>query len=296
MEGYLRLRISPMIRRLITRLLAIIPTVLVLLITGESEVDQLLIFSQVLLSMQLAFAVIPLIHFVSDKRKMGSFAIGTKTKVGAWIVATLIVVLNMKLFLESAGGWMAHTENVWVKAVIALFIAGVFVLLAITLIYPLVQQHRAANISVHENIMGMHEIEAKPFRKIALALDYSNKDQQVIRYAMQLGGRVAEYVLIHIVESVSARVMGPEARDYETRKDKDHLEEYVQMLAEKGYKSEGVLGFKNRAQEIARIIHEEQCDLLIIGSHGHKAAKDIIFGETINTVRHMIDIPVFIAK
>ena len=75
MEGYLRLRINPWIRRLITRLLAIVPAVLVIAIYGEKEVDSLLVFSQVVLSMQLGFAIIPLIHFVSDKKTMGSFAI-----------------------------------------------------------------------------------------------------------------------------------------------------------------------------------------------------------------------------
>ncbi|MCB0697646.1 MAG: Nramp family divalent metal transporter, partial [Chitinophagaceae bacterium] len=75
MEGYLRLRISPWMRRILTRMLAIIPAVIVILYTGEQKVDEMLIFSQVLLSMQLAFAVIPLIHFVSDKKRMGVFAI-----------------------------------------------------------------------------------------------------------------------------------------------------------------------------------------------------------------------------
>ncbi len=75
MEGYLRLRINPMMRRLITRLLAIIPAIIVIAIFGEERVDSLLIFSQVILSLQLGFAVIPLIHFVSDKKTMGDFVI-----------------------------------------------------------------------------------------------------------------------------------------------------------------------------------------------------------------------------
>lgn len=80
MEGYLRLRINPLLRRLITRLLAIVPAVIVIGISGENQVDQLLIFSQVILSLQLGFAVIPLIHFVSDKKKMGIFQIKKLTR------------------------------------------------------------------------------------------------------------------------------------------------------------------------------------------------------------------------
>jgi manganese transport protein len=142
----------------------------------------------------------------------------------------------------------------------------------------------------------LEDTDTKPFRRIALALDFEKNDQKTIKYAMQLGNKNSSFILIHIVESVSARVMGDEARDYETRKDSDRLEEYVTLLKEKGYHAHGILGFKKRAEEIARIIKENDCDLLIIGSHGHKAAKDLIFGETINTVRHLIDIPVFIAK
>ncbi|MCK7557033.1 divalent metal cation transporter [Chitinophaga sedimenti] len=77
MEGYLRLRINPWLRRLLTRLLAIVPALVVIIIYGESKIGELLVFSQVLLSLQLGFAVIPLIHFVSDKKTMGTFAIGT---------------------------------------------------------------------------------------------------------------------------------------------------------------------------------------------------------------------------
>ena len=87
MEGYLNLRINPWIRRLITRLLAITPAVLVILIFGEQKVDSLLILSQVVLSLQLGFAIIPLIHFVSDKKTMGDFAIKWHTKLLAWLIS-----------------------------------------------------------------------------------------------------------------------------------------------------------------------------------------------------------------
>ena len=135
-----------------------------------------------------------------------------------------------------------------------------------------------------------------PFTTIALALDYSANDQNIIRYALQLGSTDTKFILIHVVESVSARMMGADAHDYETRKDQDHLDEYVALLASKGYPAVGQLGFKDRTDEIARIIKENNCDLLVIGSHGHNTAKDWLFGETINSVRHMITIPVFIAR
>jgi len=77
MEGYLQIRLNPWLRRLLTRLIAIGPAVFIIGVYGEGKVDDLLVFSQVLLSVQLGFAVIPLIHFVSDKEKMGEFVIAT---------------------------------------------------------------------------------------------------------------------------------------------------------------------------------------------------------------------------
>ena len=137
MEGYLHIRLNPVIRRLITRLLAIVPAVIVILIAGEKMVDELLVFSQVLLSMQLAFAVIPLIHFVSDRAKMGTFTINIYTKIIAWLVAAVILFLNIKLFLESVLKWMEATNSLWLKGLIGIFVLLIGIVLLITLLYPL---------------------------------------------------------------------------------------------------------------------------------------------------------------
>lgn len=298
MEGYLRLRINPLVRRLITRLLAIVPATLVIWLMGESKVDAMLVFSQVLLSMQLAFAVIPLIHFVSDKKRMGIFAIKPIVKLAAWIVALVIVALNLKLVYETALDWIAATDNIVLKGLVIAGELGIVVLLIITVVHPFILRHREALINVHDhvNTSTLQTTISKPFSNIALALDYSDKDKKVIQYALQLGNADTQYTLIHIVESAQARMMEDQAKDYETIKDKEQLQEYVKFFAERNHKAEGLLGFKNRNKEIARIVTEQQCDLLILGSHGHKTVKDVIFGETINTVRHMVEIPVFIAK
>jgi len=101
MEGFLHLRLKPWLRRLITRLIAIIPAFIVTEVSGEKGVASLLVLSQVILSMQLSFAVIPLIVFTNDKRKMGRFANRTFTKVVAWIVASIILVLNLYLLWDT---------------------------------------------------------------------------------------------------------------------------------------------------------------------------------------------------
>jgi manganese transport protein len=97
MEGFLDIRLKPWIRRLITRAIAIVPAVLVIGIAGESKVTALLILSQVILSFQLPFAVIPLIQFTSDRKKMGEFANSRVTSAIAWIVAAVILVFNAEL-------------------------------------------------------------------------------------------------------------------------------------------------------------------------------------------------------
>src|SRR5437762_8300803 len=120
MEGYLRIRINPWIRRLMTRLIAIIPAVIVILINGEKNIDSLLILSQVVLSLQLSFAIIPLIHFVSDKTTMGAFAIKPLTKIAAWLITSVLVYLNLRMVVQQGAGYFATSENIFWKATIVL--------------------------------------------------------------------------------------------------------------------------------------------------------------------------------
>jgi len=104
MEGFLRLRLPPLLRRLLTRGIAIIPVIAVTALYGEAGTGKLLVLSQVVLSMQLPFAVIPLVQFVSDRRKMGKFAISRPLAILSWIVAAVILALNFKLLYDTAFG------------------------------------------------------------------------------------------------------------------------------------------------------------------------------------------------
>jgi len=106
MEGFLQFRLKPWVRRLTTRLLAIIPALIAIIFYGEKSTGSLLIFSQVILSLQLSFAVIPLIMFTSNKRLMGEFVNPTWLKLLAGVVATIIVGLNAWLLLRTFLGWL----------------------------------------------------------------------------------------------------------------------------------------------------------------------------------------------
>ena len=107
MEGFLNIRIRPWLRRLITRLIAIVPAVIVAIIGGESGTAKLLILSQVILSLQLSFAVFPLVMFTSNKLKMGEFVNPTWMKVLAYLVAAVIATLNVWLLFQTVRGWLA---------------------------------------------------------------------------------------------------------------------------------------------------------------------------------------------
>ena len=99
MEGFIHLRVKPWVRRIITRLLAVIPVFIVTIIAGENGTTDLLIFSQVILSMQLPFALVPLVLFTSDKHKMGSFVNSTWVKIVAWTATVVIICLNIYLVI-----------------------------------------------------------------------------------------------------------------------------------------------------------------------------------------------------
>ena len=107
MEGFLDIRIRPWLRRLITRLIAIVPAVIVAIVGGTSGTAKLLILSQVILSLQLSFAVFPLVMFTSDKLKMGEFVNPAWMKVLAYVVAIVIAVLNVWLLFSTVRGWLS---------------------------------------------------------------------------------------------------------------------------------------------------------------------------------------------
>jgi manganese transport protein len=311
MEGYLQLRISPMLRRLLTRLLAIVPAVIVILLMGESAVDDLLVLSQVILSVQLGFAVIPLIHFVSDKATMGIFTVRPFIRFLAWMVAALLLYLNMKLVIEQTGPFIAAPGHWGWKVLILVASAGAIGLLAYISLHPLITRygrkaalfsqpppdlsiHPQPDLPIHPQPVALQDWTPPAFRHIAIALDFSANDEKLLAYAVSQGGTAGHYLLIHVVESASARMLGNESDDLETRKDQERLDRYGEALGKKGFQYHTILGFRHRSREIARIVKEQEADMLIIGSHGHRGLKDFIYGETVNAVRHELKIPVLV--
>jgi manganese transport protein len=297
MEGYLRLRVNPWLRRLLTRLLAIVPALLTILIAGDDKVGELLVFSQVLLSLQLGFAIIPLIHFVSDKNTMGPYAVKPLTKVASWLITGILVYLNLRMVFSGAFDYISHDGNGWIDALIILAGIGFIVLLVVTTVYPLLNRYRqTASVRIHASQLSLGSMEKPQYRRIAMALDFSKYDEKVITNAVAYGNEQTEYILIHVVESASAKYFGKESDDFETRKDQEQLDTYLALLRERHIQAKGILGFRHPAKEIARIVKAEDVDFLVLGGHGHAGIKDWIFGETANQVRHQVKIPVLVVQ
>ena len=294
MEGYLRFRMNPLLRRLITRLLAIVPAALVILINGEGNVDSLLIFSQVVLSMQLGFAVIPLIHFVSDKKTMGKFAIKPVIKIAAWIITIVLVYLNSKLLVEEAITFFATSGNIVWKGLIILGGIGFMILLVYTTLYPLFSRKAFCEITPHDKPEPLQIKFYASFNKIAITVDFKQLDQKVINYAITQGGKDCTYTLIHVVESVASASHLQDSTDEETVKDREFLDEYVKQLQQQGYHAEAKLGFGKTADSIGEIVNKSGAELIVMGAHGHKGLKDLLYGATINQVRHLVKIPVLV--
>ena len=299
MEGYLNLRIQPWVRRIITRLIAIVPAVLVIWIYGEGITGKLLIFSQVILSLQLGFAIIPLIHFVSDKTKMKGFHIGKWTRIASWLIATTIVCLNAKLVYDEITGWMEASENpTWIWLTIVPMAFGFLFLLLFIVFKPFfakskleIQNHSPHNLALKFSKTGNYSK-----KNIAISVDFSRSDEAAINNAFELGGSDAKYTLIHVVETVGAMMYGDDIKDHETTIDEKLLEEYKMMLSEQGFKVETKLGFGTPDKVIPKIVNAGGFDILVMGTHGHTGFKDLIFGTTVDKLRHKISIPLFIVK
>jgi len=296
MEGYLNLRIQPWLRRIITRLIAIIPAFLVIWISGEGQTGSLLVLSQVILCLQLGFAIIPLIHFVSDKTKMGQFVIKPWLKFAAWVSALLIIGLNAKLVYDFESDWIREATH---PAILWCTLFPVTMAIALLLIYigfyPLIRKVKQnKHAELHEGHQALQVNMWRSYRKIAITVDFSSMDSEAISTALAQGKQEAEYLLIHVVETAGALLFNNETSDHETTHDRMKLKEYKSELNALGYQVETILGFGNPKVCIPQLVNEFEANLLVMGAHGHKGLKDFIFGTTLDAVRHAVKMPVLI--
>ena len=292
MEGYLNFRLQPWIRRLLTRLIAIIPAFITILILGEGATGRLLILSQVILSLQLGFAVIPLIHFVSDKNKMGEFVIPNWQKILSWIAAITIISLNVKLVYTEIFNLLLNSKNIILISftIIPICLFCLLMLIYILIIPFIMKEKKYSNKEFHDAFKPLNlNINTSP-KRIAVTVDFSSSDNKAINKAIELSNNQAKLILIHILESTNAMVYGENAFDLEREEDFQKLKLYQNQLLKENIVTEIQLGFGNPKLAIPELILKNNCDVLVMGTHGHKTMKDLILGATIDSIRHEIKI------
>jgi manganese transport protein len=303
MEGFVHLRIRPWARRMVTRLLAIVPALAAIALVGEQSMMALLVLSQVVLSLQLPFAVVPLVQFTSDRRRMGEFTNPGWVRSLGWVTAAVIILLNGYLVANQVSDWMgaAGPYAVWVGLTAIPVAAGCGSLLLWLIVRPWLIPVRPPAPPIPMAQATAVEVAAdlpRPlYRRIGVALDNSPRDAITLRHAAALArGHGAELVLLHVVEGVGGQIHGQAAADQERLTDQAYLEKLSETLRQGGLRVRPVLRFGNPAQEISQAAAEEHLDLLVLGSHGHGFLGDRLFGDTMGTVQHAVHIPVLAVR
>ena len=302
MEGFLNIRMRPWLRRLVTRMLAIIPAALTLWIAGDQGIYRLLLLSQVILSFQLPFAVIPLLQFTNDPHRMGSFANRGWVRVLGWMVAAIIVSLNAWLVFRIISEWTA--ANPAHRTLILTFVFPIAAALAGLLLWIIFDPvlpawvRRWWSAGPFQLAPAATDLHSPVYRSILVPLDHSSRDRLAIAHASALArASGAKLYLLHVEEDVTSQIYGPMASTAEVEAGSRYLDDIVRSLEEQKIAVEASVRYSRHPREeivaMARHLHP---DLLVMGAHGHKGLKDIIFGTTINAVRHDLDIPILVVR
>jgi manganese transport protein len=302
MEGFIRFRVQPWLRRLSTRILAITPAVLTIWYAGDQGTYKLLIFSQVILSLQLPFAVIPLVRLTGDKARMGDFANGWIVSSLAWIAASIILILNIFLASNTLSGVVASSGEFRNISIFVIVVLGFLLtaLLMTILLWPWLGKARRlpTRVALPAEIQTSLGISPRQYGTILVSLDHSKADTEALSNAMALAkANSARVVLLHVEESVTSRLYGSLASTAEVKEGQDYFEEIAASLRQQGVSTEIVVRYgRSPAHEIAQVSKQLEPDLLIMAAHGHRGLKDLIFGSTINNVRHHVNVPILVVR
>jgi manganese transport protein len=305
MEGFLRLRVQPWLRRAITRSLAIIPAVFTIYLAGDAAAYKLILLTQVILNLQLPFAVIPLVYFTSDRRRMGEFANGIWLKAGAWSCAVFILGLNTWLAWDQMKEWLgeagAYRTPVLVGGVVTALAA--LALLAVVVGWPWFKEQQriltpVERVSVNLEQDALPVLRSAIYSRILVPLDHSEADEEAINTALALARmHDAKIILLHVEEGVTSQMFGSLASTAEITEGQAYLASIERALREQSVGVEVLVRYGGSpAQEIVAAVRDVTPDLLVMASHGHSGLKDLLFGTTINAVRHKVKTPMMIVS
>jgi len=298
MEGFLNFRMQPWLRRVITRFVALIPAVLTVWKSGETGTYQLIILSQVILSLQLPFAIVPLIHFTSDWKKMGALVNPRWVKALGWSCAALIIGLNFWLAHDALSDWTQGAGS-WIWFVVGPIGAGLVLLLAFVIFEPWLPASLRALGRPVDTPRKAPEVLAPPvYRRILVPLDHTELDQAAVAHAVAMAKlHHATLYLLHVEEGVTSQFYGPLASTAEVVEGRQYFETIVQNIENQDVTVElSIVDARKPADAIIKMAHEVNADLVIMGAHGHRGLKDLIFGTTISDVRHGVKAPLFIVS
>jgi manganese transport protein len=298
MEGFVKIRLRPYLRRLLTRSIALIPAVVVISISGSEGTYKLLILSQVILSLQLPFAIVPLVHFTSDRLKMGSFVNKAWVKMLAWTTSIIIIALNVKLVHDQLRDWIAGGTPTAVSILSVGIAAAVFLFLVYIIVLPFIRGARGWKEERTTGAMKVIEnIETRPVKKIAAALGRDDSDAAVVSRAMSVAkSEKAMLTLVHVVDSPSSQIHHKEVYDEHTRDDEEYLSRIAEEIRLAGVTVEIALAYGDPSKELTKFVEANKIDMLVMGSHGHRLIGDLLWGETVDPVRHMVHIPVLVVR
>lgn len=298
MEGFLNFRMQPWLRRVMTRFVALVPAVLTVWKSGEAGTYQLIILSQVILSLQLPFAIVPLIHFTSDKERMGKLANPGWVKGLGWSAAAVIISLNFWLAYDSMQEW-ASSAGTWFWFLALPVAAGLVFLLGFVVVEPwLPETIRRMGRPVDAPRKAPEVGVAPSYHRILVPLDHTELDQVAVAHAVAMARlHHARVYLMHVEEGVTSQFFGPLASTAEVEQGREYFDAIVQNIEDQAVPVELTIVHSNKpADAIIKEALKVDSDLVIMGAHGHRGLKDLVFGTTINRVRHGVRAPLFIVS
>ena len=301
MEGFVNIRVRPWLRRLITRTMAVVPAALTIYFAGDKATLGLLLLSQAILSMQLPFAIVPLIHFTSDRARMGSFANAAWVRWLSWITAAVVIGLNTWLAYDSIEGWL-DGAGAWrgLVGVVAISVSAALVFLLLWVTFePLISSRKRGRAALEfPATEGAAAAIAPVYQRILVPLDHTRLDLLAVSHAAAMAKLYgAKLYLLHVEEGVTSQIYGGDASTAEVEAGQAYLDRIARSLQDQGIAVETtIMHSTSPGKEIVRFAREMQPDLLIMGAHGHGGLKDLIFGTTISPVRHNLNIPMLIVR
>jgi manganese transport protein len=299
MEGFLNFRMQPWLRRLVTRAIAIVPAAVTIYLAGDKSTLGMLLLSQAIISMQLPFAIVPLIRFTNDRQRMGGFANAAWVRTLAWITAAIVIGLNGMLAAQAIGDGLANAGAwkplIWALAVPAA--AGLLLLMAWMVFQPL-PSGAATGAGLGGAPSEAEAAEVPAYARILVPLDHTALDRLAVSHAVAMAKlHGSTLFLVHVEEDVTSRIYGRESSTAEVEAGEHYLAGIADSIRQQGVTVEAAIFHSaSPKREIVRYAREIRPDLIVMGAHGHGGLKDLIFGTTIDPVRHNLEVPMLIVR